>query len=280
MDTGDRLMVTFKGDGIITYIGSKVYLLDDIYKVYARSKCTTLVDVFGGSGRVLYSLPAKIKVYNDRDSRLVNLFRVIRNNPEEFAKKFDFWLHSRELFEDYRRHLDTGDPIEDAFRLYYVFNVSFGGRGNTFGYRVNGDAEPVAESLDSKISNLHEIHSKVKHWTIENKDFASLIEAYDSDTTFFYLDPPYPEKQFYRHKMRDSDYIRLLHRMKDMKGRYLMNVMPHNLIRSVFGQPTFEKSYMNQIERVKDNEKRDSRSEWFYTNVTMEKQKSLIENVF
>ncbi|WP_367181933.1 DNA adenine methylase, partial [Ferroplasma sp.] len=50
---------------LLRYPGGKFYMLEDIKEIFNKSGKTTVIDVFGGSGKVLMNLNAKIKVYND-----------------------------------------------------------------------------------------------------------------------------------------------------------------------------------------------------------------------
>ena len=84
---------------LLRYPGGKFYMLEDIKEIFDKSGKTTVIDVFGGSGKVLMNLDAKIKVYNDINNNLVNFFTELRENKELVLKKLDYILNSRELFE-------------------------------------------------------------------------------------------------------------------------------------------------------------------------------------
>ena len=47
-------------------------MLEDIKEIFNKSGKTTIIDVFGGSGKVLMNLNAKIKVYNDINNNIIN----------------------------------------------------------------------------------------------------------------------------------------------------------------------------------------------------------------
>ena len=89
-------------------------MLEDIKEIFNKSGKTTVIDVFGGSGKVLMNLDAKIKVYNDINNNLVNFFMELKENKEVVLKKLDYILNSRELFERYREK--SHDNLENALR--------------------------------------------------------------------------------------------------------------------------------------------------------------------
>ena len=64
---------------LLRYPGGKFYMLEDIKEIFNKSGKTTVIDVFGGSGKVLMNLDAKIKVYNDINNNLVNFFTELKN---------------------------------------------------------------------------------------------------------------------------------------------------------------------------------------------------------
>ena len=54
-------------------------MFEDIREIFNKSGKNTLIDVFGGSGKVLLNLNAKIKIYNDINNNLVNFFTELKN---------------------------------------------------------------------------------------------------------------------------------------------------------------------------------------------------------
>ena len=69
------------------YPGGKFYMLEDIKEIFNKSGKTTVIDVFGGSGKVLMNLNAKIKIYNDINNNLVNFFLELKEHKKRGIKK-------------------------------------------------------------------------------------------------------------------------------------------------------------------------------------------------
>ena len=80
---------------LFPYAGGKFHLIRHVEQIYMNSNKTAFIDVFGGSGRVLMNMDSKIKIYNDLDNSLVNIFETRRNNPDLLKDKFEYALNSR-----------------------------------------------------------------------------------------------------------------------------------------------------------------------------------------
>ncbi|MGP6220960.1 DNA adenine methylase [Caldiplasma sukawensis] len=226
---------------LMAYPGGKYYMLPDILKIINNAKKTTLVDVFGGSGKVLMNADARIKVYNDLNADLVNFFEEVRNNRNKVIEKLDYVLNSRELFLKYKER--TEDPIENAFRYIYRNILSFNGQGKSYSYSTKRNKSLKLLKAGDIISSLYE---EIRLWTIERLDFRDLIKRYDSERTFFYLDPPYHNiKGLYEYEMEDSDFIDLRDILGQINGKYLLNINDDEFIQKIFGTSNLKREYVN-----------------------------------
>jgi DNA adenine methylase len=68
---------------------------------------------------------------------------------------------------------------------------------------------------------------------VENSDYKTILDRYDTKETFFYLDPPYlPETRRrggYRHELTTQDHTELLEIIKELKGKVLISGYPNPL---------------------------------------------------
>ena len=73
---------------------------------------------------------------------------------------------------------------------------------------------------------------------VENLDFQTVIEKYDSKKTYFYVDPPYyivGEGSYYsNHDFDRNDHERLAICLKDMKGRFSLSYYDFPLLSEWF----------------------------------------------
>lgn len=231
-------------DSIINYLGGKSKLASQIVNIIPKHKC--FIDLFGGAAWILLAKPrevSKVEVYNDLDSSLVNMFKVIKD-PEihlELASKFDNLLISREIFENLKNmKRETSTDVEWAFRFLYLNKWSFSSRRKSddsynFGYsKVRQPSS--ADKISDKIS---ELYNRLKATYIENLDYNIIIEKYDSQDSLFFVDPPYiipdVDTNYYKHNMnKESDHNNLQYRISNIKGKFILTLPDTELYQSLY----------------------------------------------
>jgi DNA adenine methylase len=238
------------------FYGAKTHLLKDIYNVILplRDKITCFVDVFGGSGVVALNLPFKsnVIVYNDLDKWLYTTFKVIQNEEKrnKLIEKLEYAFKHRDIFNEFKESYKKEENLEDveiAFRFIYLVQSSYNGDMSSYGITIS-EYRRVNEII-YPIHNL-KLGYLLKGWIIENLDFKELMKKYDSETTFFYLDPPYlTGGKDYRLKFSIKDMEDLKQICDNLKGYYLLNESDKDFeeIKKLFGEPKFTKRYVNNF---------------------------------
>jgi DNA adenine methylase len=252
---------------LVPYSGGKGFLLNDLLDMYYKGNYRVVVEPFGGSAKFLLNINSmdlfgrKIVVYNDYDKRMVEMFKAIKEHPNELLDKFDLLLISRQLFNESQQYSD--DEVENGFRELYILLTGFAGGRDNFG--VTTTPERVID-FGNVITNIREVvYPVIKHWVIENDTYLNVIKRWDSDNTFFYLDPPYMDMNYYRHNFTLNDFRMLRNALQGIKGKYIMNHTKDERIRNIFGDPQYYKSYTNVINGQTSGD--TTREEWFYTNL-------------
>ncbi len=150
------------------------------------------VEVFAGGASVFFQKPpSQSEVINDLDKDLVTLYRSVKNHPEELYRQFKFSLVSRMEFErEQKVAAETLTDIQRAARYLYLQKTAFGGKivGQTFGTATTGKPRLNILNLESTLEQAWQRLAQVQ---IECLDFRNLIQKYDREHTFFFLDPPY-----------------------------------------------------------------------------------------
>lgn len=222
-------------DSFIGWIGGKKSLRDVIISNFPAEPPKRYVEVFGGAGWVLFrkdKVSGQFEVFNDIDSNLINLYRCIKYHPEALAKELDYILTSREIFYDYKNQLRTGGltDIQRAARYLYLVKISFGCKKESFSTRP--------KSVDSALNKFNEVKDRLSGVIIENQDFFSLIKAYDSPDTLFYLDPPYyGTEKYYQGSdggFDKSSHSRLKECIDNIKGKFLLSYNDNEFIRQLY----------------------------------------------
>ncbi|MEM7101379.1 MAG: DNA adenine methylase [Pseudomonadota bacterium] len=217
---------------VIRYHGSKYRIAEWVVSHFPPHR--EYVDVFGGAGSVLLSKPqAKLEVYNDLDSRIVNLFRVLRD-PEKAAEL----IRSLELTPFARDELeacyeDCECPVESARRLivraYQGFGADSAVRGHRTGFRsTRTDGFTPAKEWMKYPPAVSEFVQRLQGVIVENKSWDQLIPHYDSEDCFMYLDPPYlletrTARRGYRHEMEDEEHEALLRLIKSSDSMFAIS---------------------------------------------------------
>lgn len=86
-----------KAPRILHYPGSKWSMADWI--IDHMPEHSTYLEPFFGSGAVLFNkTPSRLETINDLDGEVVNLFRVIRDTPDELARAVHWTPYARDEF--------------------------------------------------------------------------------------------------------------------------------------------------------------------------------------
>ena len=110
-------------NSFMSWVGGKKALRDAICR-RLNTNCDRYVEVFGGGGWVLFHKPqSKFEVYNDFNPNLANLYRCVRDCPEELCETLRYSLNSRTDFEHIRKVLKTKTEIPDVQRAAYFYQI-------------------------------------------------------------------------------------------------------------------------------------------------------------
>lgn len=240
-------------NSFLAWIGGKKLLRKEIIQRFP-SDFDRYIEVFGGAAWVLFGKEqhAKMEVYNDADSGLVNLFRCVKYHCDELQRELAGYLNSRELFEDVRAQRDMRGmtDIQRAARFFLLIKMSYGSDAHSFGCAVR--------NLQSSIDYIAEIQQRLQRVVIENKDFGSLIKVYDRPEALFYCDPPYHgAEEYYKASFPLSDHQRLREALGGIKGRFVLSYNDCEAVRNLYDGFTIEsvnrQHNLKARERVAEN---------------------------
>jgi DNA adenine methylase len=219
---------------LVRYHGGKWAIANWIISYIPNHKI--YVELFGGGGSVLLRKPRSYaEIYNDLDTEMVNLFKIVRDRGVELQQKLHFTPYSRE--EYLLSFQKTDDPLEKARRTVIR---SFFGFGSVAVLCEEGESHPGFKS-DVKLSGaspgptwhrysdaLSATIDRLRGVVIENHEAKKLIEVHDSHNTVFYADPPYlPSVRDpggdYRYEMSEADHRELAEKLNQTKGTVLVS---------------------------------------------------------
>ncbi|CAI2554763.1 Modification methylase DpnIIA [Apilactobacillus kunkeei] len=184
---------------ITKWVGGKRQLLGELNK-FKPDTFNTYFEPFVGGGAFLFNLAPENAVINDFNADLVNLYKIVKNDPESLLKILgkhaennskDYYLRLREL--DRSNAIDKLSDVEKAARILYMLKVDFNGL-----YRVNKQNQfnvPYGRYKNPNIADRENIISVSNYFNqsnvdILNGDFEKAVENAQKDD-FVYFDPPY-----------------------------------------------------------------------------------------
>lgn len=212
----------------IPWIGGKTLLAKKIIAEFPND-FGRYIEVFGGGASILFAKEkhAKIEVYNDANSELVNLFRCIKYHREELQKEITGYINSREIFYELREHMKCSGftDIQRAAMFFVMIKISYGADGRTYG----------CGNKYADTSLFANVEKRLQRVNIEHKDFEELIKQYDRPDALFYCDPPYhTTEKHYAEKFSVDDHYRLNTALKGLKGRFILSYNDDDFIRSLY----------------------------------------------
>ena len=222
-------------NSFMSWVGGKKALRDEIV-VRFPINYSRYIEVFGGGGWVLFHKPPgrDFEVYNDFNPNLTNLYRCVREYPNELRDELTFTLNSRLDFDYVKMMLKTRTELPDIKRAAYFYQII---------------RQSYASGLDSFASQPHSMWNnfpliyaaceRLQRVVVENKDFEALIKQYDRPESFFYCDPPYFATEDYYENVdfKPEDHERLANCLYRMSGKFLLSYNDCPEIRLLYSKP-------------------------------------------
>lgn len=212
---------------VLKYPGAKWRLAQWIISYMPEH--TTYLEPFFGSGAVFFNKPpSKVETINDIDGNVVNLFKVIRERPEELARLIEFTPWARD--EYYLSYEKTGDELEDARRFLirswqaHASDVSKNVGWRSMIKKSGGSRVYLWNKLPERILAITKRLSEAQ---IDRDPAIKIMRRYRADSVLIYADPPYltetRTQKLYVHEMTDADHIELLDTLDAHPGPVILS---------------------------------------------------------
>lgn len=227
-------MVCEKKRPVLKYPGSKWRMADWIISLMPPHK--SYLEPFFGSGAVFFNKrPSRIETINDLDGEIVNLFRCVREWPEELACAVALTPYSREEYERAWSRFKAGGKacgIEDA-RLTLVRYWQSHGSTSVYKGGWKNDRAGREYAYDVRYwRNLPgwvlDAAERLKDAQIEQTQAVELIRRFKHPDVMIYADPPYvvstrKGKQYVVDMVEDRQHIELLEALKEHPGPVILS---------------------------------------------------------
>jgi len=229
---------------LIWYFGGKSHMIQTILPFFPPHN--VYVEVCGGGAALLLNKkPAKFEVYNDVDSGLVGLFRVMAD-PEmskELAARAAATPYSRELYDQCVATCTADqymcdDPVEQAWVFYLVARQSWSGKfAGGWSHGITAKSAGRLRSWINAVDKLPEIATRLQGVQIESMDLLKLIPKYDGKDVLFYVDPPYVHEtrrgEAYRHEMTMEQHCRMVVALMNVRGMVVLSGYRHDAYKAL-----------------------------------------------
>ena len=226
------------------WVGGKRLLRDHIISLFPKH--TTYIEAFAGGAWVYWGKePSAVEVINDINGNLVNLYRQIQSNRDQFYERLWYLMASRD--EYYRltgiiKDLPTElSDLDRAVYYFYVIRNAFGGRfGSGFGFSRR---QPPKSAITQ--DTLVALSERLSKTYIENLSFERLIKNYDTVDALFYCDPPFTGSdgtRDYEHVMTEEKHILLRDQLASIKGKFLVSYNDDKMVRNLYKDFKIEKT--------------------------------------
>ena len=227
---------------IIRYPGSKWgmarWIIDHFPVGYEKM---VYLEPFAGSGAVFFNKqPGGVETINDLDGDVVNLFRVLRERPEDLRRVLELTPYSR---EEYNLAFEPcEDPLERARRFIVKTTQAYGakmdgkcGWRNHKQVKIGGTAckwNGITDTIDAASKRLKGDTTHLVQ--IECMDALRLIRRYNTPEALIYLDPPYVRStrksgRLYRCEMTDDQHQEMLEIITHTRAKVVISGYDNDL---------------------------------------------------
>jgi DNA adenine methylase len=185
------------------------------------------------------------EVYNDLDSDVVNIFRILQHpaRAAELARRITLTTYSRQEFK--AAYAEQPDDMGRAWSMIVRAFMGFGSASMTrmhiTGFRANASRNGTIPAEDWKNwpSEIQAFVHRLRGVVIENREAIEVMLQHDHPLTLHYVDPPYPEVtrssllnkngnrgHYYRHDMDDGAHRRLATALRELSGMVVLSGYP------------------------------------------------------
>lgn len=218
---------------VLKYPGSKWRIASQLAELIPPHR--TYAELYFGSGALFFRKPpSAIETINDLDGEVVNLFCCIQRDSERLARLVGTTPYSREVYEKHCS-MEPGD-YASSFQRAVGFLIrcwqSIGTR--TDGSRTGWKNDVSRRERSYSVWDWYrlpgwivEIAERLKQVQIENRPALELLERFNDEAAFLYIDPPYlfktRNRRQYAYEMADADHEELLQKSLKSKARIMIS---------------------------------------------------------
>ena len=222
----------------VKWYGGKRYLASRIIQNFPSHRI--YLEPFGGGASVLLNKPpVDVETYNDLDNRITRLFRVLRDQGEDFVNRLRLIPYSQVEFKEAASYPADASDSEMAACDFIRWRQSFGGKGQSWSYttgRARGGMAGDVNAWWSAIEMLPQIIDRLRRVQIICQPAVEAIRRFDHEDGLIYCDPPYlhatrskGSTNVYGVEMSDDGHRALAALLKACKSKVVLSGYPSAL---------------------------------------------------
>ncbi|MBI4395452.1 MAG: DNA adenine methylase [Elusimicrobia bacterium] len=170
----------------------------------------TYAEPFAGGAAVFFAKDASPQeVLNDRDPEIAFMYRFLRDHTLEDRKALAQrdWVIRRKIHQ----RLLAMKPANDRDRFYKNFYLTRA----SYASKRGGSYQSSHEGFVIDFSIVERAQKHLQGVKVHNQDYQKVLKEYDGPETFFYLDPPYPEKfNLFDWGFKEEQFLKALEKLK------------------------------------------------------------------
>lgn len=204
-------------------IGGKKLIANKLINAFPPlEKFKYYVEPFVGAGNIFFKKPyidGQIEVINDLDKDVYKILKALKTRSTYIDNNFNRNID--------KKYFDSIKNKNDVLSILEKIVTSFFAKGKSFNNVSNGsDTHKIKK-------NFKQYGPRLKKTIILNKSFEEIIKIYDSNETFFYLDPPYEslKQTDYKDYVTPEDVFKAV---KNIKGFFMLSYNDSPKIRKLF----------------------------------------------
>ena len=254
----------------ISYYGGKQTMLKHILPIIPPHRIYT--EAFCGGAAVLFGKhPVESEVINDLNQDITNFYWMAKVYYRDLKQEIDKTLHSRDVHAHAAHILQFPvffSPVQRAWAVWALCKMSFASKmDGSFGYDFEGGMPKKLHNAKDEFTE--QLCNRLDNVTIENRDALQVIDCYDSDNTFHFVDPPYINSDcgHYEGCFNEQNMEDLLKLLSRIEGKFMLTMFPLEMI----GDYAIANNWIiHRIERSISASKTNRRrqEEWMVCNYT------------
>jgi DNA adenine methylase len=228
----------------VKWFGGKRYLAQRIISQFPPHRI--YLEAFGGGASVLLNKPpVEVETYNDLDQRISRLFRVLREQGEEFRERVRLIPYSQVEFEEAKECPEATTDLDRAVCDFVRWRQSFGGQGQSWSFtkgRARGGMAGDVNAWWTAIDRLPQIIDRLRRVQIICRPAHLAIPKFDHPDGLIYCDPPYVHgtrskgsTNVYGVEMTDDDHRELAGVLMRCKAKVILSGYPSALYDVLYG---------------------------------------------